>query len=110
VGYVQREITAAKLKDEQLANELGLDVDVIRQAEPLVHDKKGLDEDKFRYTLSQVGFVDITFHYHWFLGEGQLMHGHSNTKAVDLVRDYLEEILPCSRSLFKYVGVTARKG
>jgi ubiquinone/menaquinone biosynthesis C-methylase UbiE len=110
VGYVQREILAAKHKDEQLAQELGLKVELIRLAEPLIHDKIGLDEDHFRKALTRAGFVDITFHYHWFLGEGPLMHGHPDPKAVDIVRDYLTEILPCSKPLFKYVGVAARKG
>jgi ubiquinone/menaquinone biosynthesis C-methylase UbiE len=109
VAYVQREITAVGLKDEQLAEELGIDVEVVRLAEPMVHNKKGLDADSVGEMLREAGFADINFHYHWFLGEGQLMHQHPNPEAAGLVRDYLTEILPASRSLFKYVGVTARK-
>ncbi|MDR3204773.1 MAG: class I SAM-dependent methyltransferase [Deltaproteobacteria bacterium] len=109
VDYVQREITIVKQKDEQLANELGLEVEVVRLAEPIFLSKKGISEDHFRSALEQAGFVDLTFHYHWFLGEGRLMHDNSDPMAVVRVRDYLTEILPCSRPLFKYVEVTARK-
>src|SRR3546814_10505857 len=87
--------------DQDAQKKYGIDADVFRKMEP-VKEQGGLDIDIFRRVALDSGFSDVEVHYDWFLGQAHVMHNESQHKA-DLVESYLQEALPVTRSLFKYV-------
>ncbi|OGL46804.1 MAG: hypothetical protein A2W05_05375 [Candidatus Schekmanbacteria bacterium RBG_16_38_10] len=104
---VVREINAVLHKDDELEQQFKIKKEVLRTAEHLKHIEGGFTEDNLIENLKSVGFSDIVIKYDWFLGEGKYIH-HDN-KTADIIRSYLEETLPLSSHLFKYISIYAVK-
>jgi ubiquinone/menaquinone biosynthesis C-methylase UbiE len=105
---VSREIDAVLNKDRELEEQFGIDRNILRLAEHLKHDQKGFTEEYLRERLHDTGFVKVDIKYEWFLGEAKAIHG-GNEDALTALRKYLQEILPLSRHLFKYLIIYAEK-
>jgi len=110
-GYseiVNREINAVLHKDRELEETFSIDKNILRTAEHLKHDEGGFKEERLREMLAEVGFAEIDVRYEWFLGEAKVIHGEDE-KTLLALRNYLTEILPLSRHLFKYLIIFAKK-
>ena len=116
-GYdeiIEREISAVKSKDIEIEEQFGIDREVFVQAEYQKHIKGGLREEDLEKDLEDVGFKNIKFIYHWFIGQAQLINDKNVEKEINLDRanvmhKYLEKSLPLSRHLYKYIGFIAEK-
>jgi ubiquinone/menaquinone biosynthesis C-methylase UbiE len=113
-AILQREINAVLAKDEEIQAQFGIDKEVFKNAEHQKHIKGGLVEEELRSLLLKVGFTDVQFIYHWFIGQAQLINDASKDKALrfeqaHVMHDYLTRSLPISRNLFKYIGFIATK-
>lgn len=111
---LQREINAVLSKDEEIQAQFGIEKETFRNAEHQKHIKGGLVEEELRSLLLKVGFKDVKFIYHWFIGQAQLINDQSKDKTIRfeqaaVMHDYLERSLPISRNLFKYIGFIAIK-
>ncbi len=110
----QREIRAVTAKDEEIEAQFGVKKENFTQAEHQKHVEGGLREESVRKDLEAVGFKDVKFIYHWYIGQAQLINNESIDKETrfahaEVMHDYLTKSLPISRHLFKYVGFIARK-
>jgi len=111
---VQREIKAVTAKDEEIEAEFGVNKETFKQAEHQKHIEGGLREEKLKQELENVGFKNIRFIYHWYVGQAQLVNDESmereeRLKHANSMHHYLTKSLPLSRHLFKYVGFIAEK-
>jgi len=108
-GFVMREIAAVKHKDEELANELGVSKETVQKAESLKHVFGGFKEDELLPIFKEIGFSAVQVKYEWFLGEANIMHGERTKESHQHLRQYLQDALPLTKHLFKYVSILARK-
>jgi ubiquinone/menaquinone biosynthesis C-methylase UbiE len=111
---IKREIRAVTAKDEEIEAQFGVKKEVFTQAEHQKHVEGGLREEKVKADLEAVGFKNIQFIYHWYVGQAQLINDESLERKIRLDRantmhKYLVKSLPLSRHLFKYIGFIAEK-
>lgn len=111
---LNREIKAINFKDKEIEQTFGVDSDIFIQAEFQKHVKGGLREEDLKTKLEQVGFKNIKFIYHWFIGQAQLINDtnievSTRLTQANIMHDYLTKSLPVSRNLFKYIGFIAYK-
>ena len=99
---VSREISGMLHNGEYWENNFGIDKEAITNAEPIKSFDKGFDPDEVSTFAKKAGFSEVSFEYDWFLGQGVLMHEHSQEEA-DTVDRYLRFTLPATRGLFKYI-------
>ncbi|MBN8664016.1 MAG: class I SAM-dependent methyltransferase [Chitinophagales bacterium] len=113
-GIVKREIEMVTYKDEDIEKNFGVDKDVFNQAEFGKNIKGGFREEELVAALKNIGFNDVQFFYHWFIGQGKLINDESMDKTArfahaEVMHDYLLKAMPLTRNLFKYVGFVATK-
>jgi len=86
-----------------------LQPEVVRMA--MYRDKVlgGIKEEEVREALLEAGFSTIDYQYRWFLGQGKYF-GTGFDEESCRVEEYLRSLLPLTRSVFKYISFTARKG
>jgi SAM-dependent methyltransferase len=113
-GIVKREIEMVTYKDEDIEKNFGVDKDVFNQAEFGKNIKGGFREEELVAALKKIGFTDVQFFYHWFIGQGKLINDESMDKTArfahaEVMHDYLLKAMPLTRNLFKYVGFVATK-
>jgi len=111
---INREINAVTKKDEEIEAEFGVKSETFVKAEYQKHVEGGLNEERIEAQLKAVGFKEVRFIYHWFLGQAQLVNDPSRDKAQNLeyaqiMHNVLVKSLPLSRHLFKYIGFVAIK-
>jgi ubiquinone/menaquinone biosynthesis C-methylase UbiE len=113
-SVLMREINAVLKKDEEIEKEFGIDKNIFAMAEHQKHNLGGLSEELLTKELQSVGFNKITFIYHWFVGQAELINnselGIEQRKLVShQMHEYLFRSMPLSRHLFKYIGFIAYK-
>jgi ubiquinone/menaquinone biosynthesis C-methylase UbiE len=113
-SILQREVNAVLKKDEEIEKEFGIDKDVFSMAEHQKHKLGGLNEELLKEQLLNIGFTEVRFIYHWFVGQAELINNSKIELAdrkliTDTMHQYLIRSLPLSRHLFKYVGFIATK-
>lgn len=113
-GIVKREIEMVTYKDEDIEKNFGVDKDVFNQAEFGKNIKGGFREEELVAALKNIGFTDVQFFYHWFIGQGKLINDESMDRTArfahaEVMHDYLLKAMPLTRNLFKYVGFVATK-
>lgn len=111
---IEREIKAVNQKDEEIQKEFGVDKDVFTIAEYGKHVRGGLIEEELEILLKEIGFEQIDFVYHWFIGQAQLVNEgdadrNQRLSQAQLFHNILTRSLPISRPLFKYIGFIAKK-
>lgn len=106
---IEREINAIKYKDEELEREFNIKKETLTTAEHLKHVHGGFKEEDLLELLNDTGFSSCDVKYEWFLGEGKIIHGENTREAAHVLRNYLRDILPLSRHLFKYISIYAIK-
>ena len=111
---LKREIDAVTKKDEEIEREFGVKGEIFVKAEYQKHIEGGLREEKIEAQLKAVGFSEVRFIYHWYVGQAQLINDQTIGKEerfehASIMHDYLIKSLPLSRNLFKYIGFVAIK-
>jgi len=111
---LQREVNAVLNKGEEIELQFGIKKEVFELAEHQKHIKGGLIEEELDDLLREVGFTQIKFIYHWFVGQAQIMNDETLQKDIrhelaSIIHKTLYKSLPISRNLFKYVGFIAIK-
>jgi len=111
---VRKEIEGVSYKDEEIEAKFGVSRDVFNHAEFGKDFAGGFKEEDLRCKLAAAGFSDVTFHYHWFLGEAAIINSGTAAKEELLLRaqqinEALQAALPVSRNLFKYIGFVATR-
>lgn len=105
--HIAREVNAILHRDQEIADEAKCRLENVQDAEFQKHVLGGLREEDILALLKQIGFSSAEFRYHWFVGEGMAIHDPSWQAGAPAIRRYLQESLPLTRGLFKYVGITA---
>lgn len=111
---ILREINAVTKKDEEIKQEFGISKEIFFKAEFQKHMEGGLREEKLAKELYDIGFKEVKFIYHWFLGQAQMINDNAEDKIeryrhADIMHKYLIKSMPLSRHLFKYIGFIAKK-
>jgi ubiquinone/menaquinone biosynthesis C-methylase UbiE len=106
--FVQREVRSVVSVAEDIAKETGLSLEDISLAEFQKVNQGGFDPDKIVLLMEEVGFCFVKYRYEWFLGQGKLLHQHSEAE-VQVVENFLREMLPATQSFFKYISFLAEK-
>ncbi|MBF0526936.1 MAG: class I SAM-dependent methyltransferase [Deltaproteobacteria bacterium] len=107
-GMVKREIDSVCYTGERVYDEFGIAKEVFDAAEYLKSTLGGIDPDKFEADALAAGFSECRVTYQWYAGQGKVLHEQSAQDAA-VVEDYLREILPLSRGLFKYLQFILKK-
>lgn len=111
---IAREVAAVHLKGQEIEDQFGVSAETFVKAEHQKHTKGGLREETVEKLLRDAGFSHVTFVYHWFIGQAQLINDASLDRDerlahAKIMHEYLTKALPISRHLFKYVGFIATK-
>jgi ubiquinone/menaquinone biosynthesis C-methylase UbiE len=92
----------------RVEQEFGIPADVFDLAEYNKAITGGIDPGECEAMARDVGFSHFEATYEWFAGQGKILHGVS-AEAAATVADYLQQALPLSRGLFKYLRFRAVK-
>ncbi len=111
---IDREIKAVYSKDEEIEAQFGVKKSTFTKAEFQKHIEGGLREELLKSQLESVGFKNIQFIYHWFIGQSHLINNKNikkekRFKQAETIHNCLTKSLPISRNLFKYIGFIAYK-
>lgn len=105
---ISREINGIKFKDVEF-KDFNVSKELLHKAENYTHIQGGFKEEELIEKLKNIGFSNVEIKYEWFLSEWKYVN--QDTKKYDLraIKEYLHEILPVSRHLFKYISIYAVK-
>lgn len=111
---VQREIEAVTFKDQEIEEKFGVSREVFNHAEFGKDIAGGFKIEDLERQLRLAGFSRVEFRYHWFLGEGFLINQEGTPREelfeqAATVNSALQNALPASRNMFKYLGFVATK-
>lgn len=106
---IRREVDAVQNKDKELQEEFGVDPEVLNTAEVLKHDAGGFKPEDLESLLREVGFSDVVIHYEWFVGEARVIHSDDTKGCEGQIRMIMNELLPLTKHLFKYLRIMAVK-
>lgn len=113
-AIVKREIEMVTYKDEDIEAKFGIKGEVFNSAEYGKAFTGGFKEETLVPMLKRVGFTQVEFFYHWFVGQGLMINDPALPKPQQMERaaivdGVLQRALPLSRNLYKYVGFIATK-
>jgi len=106
---IHREIIAVRDKDQEIAEQFSVNVKAVQQAEYLKHCQGGFREKDLLSHLKEARFARYEVKYQWFLGEAQIIHGETTKGSASNLRAYLQNMLPLTKHLFKYLMIFAKK-
>ncbi len=111
---VRREIEMTSYKDEDIEKEFGVSKDIFNQAEFSKNIKGGFTEEELRAQLLEVGFRKVEVFHYWYIGQAGMVNDpryskEQNLRQAELTGEMLQQIMPLSRPLFKYLGFFATK-
>lgn len=107
-AIVKQEIDSVCHTDSKVRKEFGIEENVFNAAEYIKSTYGGLDAEQFTKELKETGFGDVKVSYQWYAGQGKIIHEQSN-KDSSIIEKYLNDVLPFSESLFKYLRFVAIK-
>lgn len=99
--FVRREHRMVTANDQDVQAKYGVDAETFRKMEP-VKEQGGLDIDRLAADARAAGFSGADIRFDWFLGQAKVMHKQSVADS-DIISAYLQEAMPATRHLFKYV-------
>lgn len=113
-AIVNREIEMVTYKDEDIQKTFGVSKDLFNHAEYNKNIGGGFKEEFITDVLIRNGFKEVVFFYYWFIGQANLINSDLYTKdegmqKAALVKQALDNVMPLSRNLFKYIGFYATK-
>lgn len=104
---VQREVNELVNHEQKMESLYGIPPEDWRLAEPSKSHTRGLDPQVLLADLDQIGF-NSSISFEWFLGEAKVFHETSPVAAAQ-TNSHLQEILPVTQSLFKYLVLVGIK-
>lgn len=104
----QREIKAICEIDNRVEENYDLNKDIFNASEYIRSELGGLDGDEFRKLALGLNFSDCEIIYSWYPGQGKVIHQQSFEDA-EIINSYLQEMLPLSSNMFKYLRFMLRK-
>lgn len=107
-AIVAKEIDSVLHTGERVEIEYGIEKSVFDNAEYTKTVMGGIDALQFEQAMKRIGFSECETTYLWFLGQGTVMHTMS-FDAAKLVDQYLRQVLPLSKHLFKYLRFVLKK-
>ncbi len=105
---VKNEIDSVCHTDQKVFEEYRIDKEIFNKAEHIKSISGGIDAERFKKDVAKTGFGECKINYQWFAGQGKVFHDQS-PKDAERIDSYLQEILPLSRSLFKYLQFIIKK-
>jgi len=99
---VRKEIHSVCHTDDDVMEEYGIAKDVFNAAEHIKSIAGGIFGETLRTDALEAGFSTCDVQYQWYAGQGKVLHEQS-AAAAETVDGYLREMLPLSRSLYKYI-------
>lgn len=105
---VVREINSVLHTGERVEDEYGIEKSVFDNAEYTKTIMGGIDATQFEKVMQKIGFSECETTYLWFLGQGTVMHTIS-FEASTIVDQYLKQVLPLSKHLYKYLRFVLKK-
>ena len=99
---LEREIQGALHNGQLYQERFGIDENVLEMAEPGKSLNHGFDAEEVRRCAAKIGFSQCDVEYEWYLGQAKVMHDQPIGES-DIVERYLNETLPASSGLFKYL-------
>jgi len=105
---LRREIDSICNIPKEFKEEHGLTDETIKMAEYHRYMRCGMKQESVMQSLKKSEFSLIEFKYQWFLGEGDIYHNIS-PEVAKTTSEHLRELMPLSRSLFKYISFIASK-
>lgn len=100
----EREISAVKNKNEEISLNFNISEEVVMLSE--FHKEKGFREEELKQFLHNAGFKNITIQYHWYFGQYKYIENEEKSKIIE---EYMQNIMPVTKSLFKYLAIYAEK-
>ena len=67
-------IKAINKKGEEIEEQFGVKKEIFIKAEHQKHIIGGFQEESLNKLLEDVGFTNISFMYHWYIGQAQLIN------------------------------------
>jgi len=86
-----------------------VDTKTFKESEYLKFKEGGFLAEELKEKILQVGFKTCSVSYIWFLGESQITHGPKTNTSIKEFKKYMQDILPLSSHLFKYLSIVAVK-
>lgn len=105
---VERELRMLKEQHLTVQTEYGIDAADFKAAEPWKNATHGIAADEIESAALRIGFAEVTVSYRWYIGQAKILHGRGSESA-EMVDELLQEVLPLSRHLFKYLRVEMRR-
>ena len=106
---LRKELNNTLNKDKELSVKFNISLDVIDTAEAFKHIEGGFREEHIIQWFTSAGFSSIRIEYDWFFGQAKYIHDPLLVPHAKAVDDFLKELLPLTRTLFKYISVFAVK-
>jgi ubiquinone/menaquinone biosynthesis C-methylase UbiE len=111
---IERELLNVRHKDLDVQTRFGIAADTFNHAEYFKNIRGGFREEELRVIVLESGFAGAEFFYHWFVGEALLLNSPGTDRNVQVekcgaINQALQDGLPLSRNLFKYLGFVAIK-
>jgi ubiquinone/menaquinone biosynthesis C-methylase UbiE len=112
--FVAREIVHVTYKDDEIQKQYGVDKEIFNLAEYQKNILGGMKEETVRQTLLEAGFKKVNFQYKWFIGQGNInndpeMSVPQRETLMKNIDQFLQNTLPVSRNLYKYISFIAYK-
>jgi len=76
-------IKAINKKGEEIGEQFGVKKEKFIKAEHQKHIIGGLREESLNNLLKDIGFINISFLYHWYIGQAQLVNDQNIEKNQD---------------------------
>lgn len=86
-----------------------IDKKAFMESEFIKFKEGGFLAEELQEKVLSVGFKKCTINYIWFLGEGSITHGTRTKNSIKEFKKYMQDILPLSSHLFKYLSIVAEK-
>ncbi len=107
-NIAQREIKNTCYVDQKNSDEFSIDKEVFNISEYLRTEYGGIQAHEFKKEILKIGFSECEINYSWYPGQGKIINEQS-LKDSEIINNYLQEILPLSSNMFKYISFIIKK-
>jgi ubiquinone/menaquinone biosynthesis C-methylase UbiE len=106
---VRREIDAVLNKADELEKKYKIPKETIVTAMRCKYVDRGFKPGNLAGSLKRAGFSKYKIEYAWYAGQAKIINDRKNARYAPVIDNYLREMLPLSRHLFKYLNIIAVK-
>jgi ubiquinone/menaquinone biosynthesis C-methylase UbiE len=111
---IERERASVMEKDSEIEAKFQVDKDTFNHAEYNKNITGGFREEQLQQALLDAGFSSVRFFYYWFVGQASMINAPGIDRAQGVASaaacaQVLQQGLPLTRHLFKYLGFIATR-